>query len=123
MSRGCTVESCGSGEEALRIFQDKPGAFACVVTDFEMLAMDGLELGGRLRAMDPEVKMVLITGNPGALAGIDIRRHGFDCMLAKPFTLATIRECAKPRNFASIRRFPPPATMPDVSLRGRHIVF
>jgi len=89
---GCPVECCGSGEEALRIFAVGPDEFACVVTDLEMPGMDGLELASRLQAVAPEVKMLLVTGSPGVLDGTEIRGRGFECMLAKPFDLATIRE-------------------------------
>jgi CheY-like chemotaxis protein len=57
--------------------------------------MDGLELGSRLRALAPEVKLLLVTGSPGALEGTDIHGRGFECMLAKPYDLATIREALR----------------------------
>lgn len=92
---GCAVEYCRSGGEALRIFQTAPGAFTRVVTDFDMPGMNGLELADRLRALAPGVRMLLVTGCPGALNGTDVKQHGFDGVLAKPFDLAAIEEALK----------------------------
>ncbi len=89
---GCEVECCASGEEALKVLKNEPDAFACVVTDFEMPGMNGLELGSRLHAVAPEVRMLLVTGSPGAVDGADARRRGFDGLLAKPFDLAIMKE-------------------------------
>ena len=89
---GCPVQCCGNGDEALCALKNDPGAFACVITDFDMPGMNGLELGGHLRALAPDTKLLLMTGTPGALDDADIRRHGFECMLAKPFDLAAVKE-------------------------------
>jgi CheY-like chemotaxis protein len=105
---GCEAVCCSGGGEALRVFQGGPGAFACVVTDFEMPGMNGLELGDRLRALAPGVKMLLVTGSPGALNGTDVTQHGFDCILAKPFDLAAmddaLRRMLPASNAFSVRR-------------------
>lgn len=87
---GCEVECCGSGEEALRVIKEGAGEFACVITDLQMPGMSGLELGSRLRAFAPGVRMLLVTGSPGVLDGEDVQQRGFDAVLAKPFDLAAI---------------------------------
>ena len=88
----CPVRCCSGGEEALRLFADDPEAYTCVVTDFNMPGIDGLELGRRLRAIAPDVKLLLATGTPGALDGVDVRGRGFDRVLAKPFDMRLLRE-------------------------------
>jgi len=88
----CPVRCCSDGEEALRVFGNDPDAFACVVTDFNMPGIDGLELGRRLRALAPDVKLLLVTGNPCALDGIDVKERGFHRVLSKPFDMALLRD-------------------------------
>jgi CheY-like chemotaxis protein len=92
---GCATECCGSGDEALRVFQARPDEFACVVTDFNMPGMNGLELGDSLRALAPGLRMLLVTGSPGALDGAEVKQRGFDCLLAKPFDLAAIKDALR----------------------------
>ena len=97
---GCPAQCCSSGEEALRIFKDARGDFTCVISDLDMPGMNGLQLGSTLRAEAPGLKLLFMTGNPGALEWADISGHGFDCMLAKPFDMAIIGE--------TLRRLLPP---------------
>ncbi|HWB61303.1 MAG TPA: response regulator [Chthoniobacteraceae bacterium] len=87
---GLPAECCADGDEALRLFQRDPAAFAAVVTDYEMPGMNGLELGDRLRALAPGLKMLLATGNPGKLNATDVKQHGFDCVLVKPYALGSL---------------------------------
>jgi len=88
----CTVHCCGSGEEALGVFEGNPDAFACVITDLNMPGIDGLELGRRLHALSPGVKLVLMTGNTGSLNGVDTDKLGFHRVLEKPFGIELFRE-------------------------------
>jgi PAS domain S-box-containing protein len=57
---GHHVVPVGGGQEALRVFQ--PGGFDLVMTNIGMVGMTGWELAERLRARDPEVPLVFITG-------------------------------------------------------------
>lgn len=55
------VSAVADAEAALAFF--RPGAFDVVVTDHHMAAMTGLELLEQLRAIDPYVRRVLISGS------------------------------------------------------------
>jgi PAS domain S-box-containing protein len=57
---GHHVVPVGGGQEALRVFS--PGGFDLVMTNIGMVGMNGWELADRLRARDPEVALVFITG-------------------------------------------------------------
>jgi PAS domain S-box-containing protein len=57
---GHHVVTVGGGGEALRVFM--PGGFDLVMTNIGMAGMSGWELAERLRARDPQVPLVFITG-------------------------------------------------------------
>ncbi|HYB43130.1 MAG TPA: ATP-binding protein, partial [Candidatus Methylomirabilis sp.] len=57
---GHHVVPVGDGPDALRLF--RPGAFDLVLTNIAMAGMSGWELAEQVRADDPEVPLVFITG-------------------------------------------------------------
>jgi CheY-like chemotaxis protein len=60
--KGYRVSLACSGEQGLEAFQaDTPDL---VITDYTMPGMNGEELLGRLRALDPGLPAILISANP-----------------------------------------------------------
>ena len=57
---GYTVQIAANGEEGLKLFE--AGKFELVVTDYHMPLMDGLELLGRIRAVNPSSSKPSISG-------------------------------------------------------------
>ena len=83
------VQRCHSGTEALDTFAQTPDQFRFVITDLDMPGLNGLELCRRMRAMSPDLKIVLATGSSVAnKAGA--RQCGFCGLLAKPFPAAAL---------------------------------
>jgi|GEM_PF-636599 len=121
---GLPVRCCRSGGEAIRIFEESPESFACVITDFNMPGINGLELGGYLHEIAPEVKLLLVTGNPGAVNEGDLRRCSFAGLLPKPYSLTLLRE-ALAAILPDLNNFPAPATQdlykPGVSFPERSL--
>lgn len=76
-------------QEALTAFRAAPGEFEFVITDLDMPGMNGIELCRRLRALAPELKVVLATGN-GATHEAGARQCGFFGLLAKPFPATAV---------------------------------
>jgi CheY-like chemotaxis protein len=90
-SLGHAVETASSGEQALERFEAGSEA-DLVVLDLNMPGLDGLETLRSLRALRPELPVLICTGYvddriPGILARFEKVR-----VLAKPFTLAEIRQ-------------------------------
>jgi len=54
------VESASSGEEALQLLKEQP--FDCIVSDYQMPQMDGIELARRVREFSP-VPFIIYTGH------------------------------------------------------------
>ena len=75
---GYAAEPASGAGEALERF--RPGRYGLVVTDLTMPVMDGLQLARRLRALEPDLPVMLFSGgllaaDPGVeLAGIRIAR-------------------------------------------------
>jgi len=93
---GLNVLVAANGEEALALFESRAEEISAVLVDVNMPGMSGEELLGRLRAVDPDVRVVLSSGfRSNAIARLVASEPqvGF---VAKPFDLeqliGTLRE-------------------------------
>jgi CheY-like chemotaxis protein len=87
---GYGVQTCKDGVEALDVFQSTPGAFDIVITDYTMPHMTGVTLAARLRAIRPNIPLILCSGGNDMLhAGVAIEA-GFSEFLHKPVNLAEL---------------------------------
>ena len=77
---GYTVQIAANGEEGLKLFE--AGKFELVVTDYHMPLMDGLELLGRIRAVNPAMGVILLSGFVEPL-GLNESNTGADAVIAK----------------------------------------
>lgn len=77
------------GKEALKLFQDNP--IDLVLTDLKMEEMDGLELLTHVRAMDPEVVVIMMTAYASVETAVEAMRRGAYDYITKPFINDEIR--------------------------------
>lgn len=78
---GHRVKTFGSGACMLAAF---PGSEPhCIVVDYVMPLMDGIEVFRRLRALDVRAPVVLMTGDPGTLVRRRAQRLGLP-LIEKP---------------------------------------
>jgi CheY-like chemotaxis protein len=61
IGRNYDVSTASSGADGIKLFKEG-GAFAVVVSDFQMPGMNGAEFLKEIRAMDAEVVTMLLTG-------------------------------------------------------------
>jgi CheY-like chemotaxis protein len=80
---GYTVLTARNGYEALRILEERH--VDLIVTDIRMPEINGVELASRARAMQPDLRIVLITGFADAVSKTS---HG--TLLHKPFHAADL---------------------------------
>ena len=88
---GFTVEALALGEEALALAG--PGFAGAVVSDIRMPGMDGMTLLGRLRDIDAEIPVILVTGHAEVPLAVEAIRGGAYDFIEKPFVvqdLATV---------------------------------
>ena len=80
---GYSVATASNGEEAFaQIRMDRPDL---VISDVVMPRMDGLQLFARVRAIDPEIPIILITGHADVPMAIGALKDGAFDFLTKPF--------------------------------------
>ncbi|MGE0034406.1 MAG: response regulator [Xanthobacteraceae bacterium] len=88
---GHEVMMAKDGAEALDVLAREPGAFELLLTDIRMPVMDGIALALAATRDHPALTILLMTG----YADQRERAQGLDAIIhdvvAKPFTLATIR--------------------------------
>jgi CheY-like chemotaxis protein len=92
---GYQVVVATSAEEALEL-TEQDGGFALLVTDVVMPGMNGWELGKRLRARSPGLRVLYISGYTEDAAQEECIREPGSSFLQKPFLpvdlLSTLRK-------------------------------
>lgn len=77
---GCCVQIAVDGEEGLKLF--KLAKFDVVVTDYRMPGMNGGELIQRIRVLDPNARIILLSGFVEPL-GLTEQNTGADAVISK----------------------------------------
>jgi CheY-like chemotaxis protein len=79
---GYSVQIAINGEEGLKLFEGSN--FDVVVTDYRMPGMDGQQLIERIRQLDPNARVILLSGFVEPL-GLTEQNTGADAVIAKTF--------------------------------------
>jgi CheY-like chemotaxis protein len=87
---GHDVAVAPDGAEALDAL--RAGGFTLLVTDLLMPAMSGTELAKRARALDPNLRVIYISGFTDEQVGLGGTAGPRERFLAKPFTAAELAE-------------------------------
>ena len=80
---GHDVTVAANGEEGLELFQKEP--FPIVFTDIVMGDLNGLELLKKIKAIQPETQVIVITSHASLDTAINALRSGAYDYLVKPF--------------------------------------
>jgi two-component system, chemotaxis family, chemotaxis protein CheY len=84
---GHEVVEAVDGSAALKIF--KPGEFDIVTTDYVMPGMNGVEVARRLKQLQPDLPILMITAFPSELS---LRQNPADALVSKPFTIDQLHQ-------------------------------
>ena len=87
---GYTTLTAGDGAEALAIFSDQRKNIGAVITDIAMPNMDGPALVGSLRALDPQMYIIAMSGLLDEEQITELQDLGVRNFLLKPFTAETL---------------------------------
>jgi two-component system cell cycle sensor histidine kinase/response regulator CckA len=93
---GYEVECARDGPEAIDLYQiakHQGRSFDAVLLDLTIPGgMGGKEVATRLRGLDPSVVLIVSSGYSNIPIMSEFRRHGFDDVLSKPWTLEQLSE-------------------------------
>jgi DNA-binding response OmpR family regulator len=88
---GYQVQEAASGEDALDLM--KRSTFDVVLTDIRMPGLDGVELVRRIKDIDADTIVVLMTAYPSLGTAVEALRLGAHDYLIKPSSSQDIRQC------------------------------
>ncbi len=89
-SLGYTIVGKTSAKEALRIFSSAPHDFDMVLTDLTMPGLTGLELSERVKALRPEIPVILFTGYSDQVSKDAAVEAGIDEYCMKPISMSDL---------------------------------
>jgi len=89
-ARGLDVDTVDSGEGALEAAKDKD--FHAIILDLSMPGMDGIETLKRLRAQNPDLQIIVLTGRATVQKGVEAMKLGAMDFLEKPADIKEIME-------------------------------
>ena len=89
-AHGYDVLAAAEGTEAMALYASNKGKIALVITDLVMPFMDGPATMRALRKMDPEVKLLAVTGMPGKGKIAQIASEQQVTILSKPYSIRSL---------------------------------
>ncbi len=87
---GYTVLLASSGEQAIDLFYRRSNEIVAVVLDVVMPGMDGREVFHRLRAVNPNVKVIISSGYSREQDADDLLKLGAAGFVQKPYRIAEL---------------------------------
>ena len=84
---GYIVDMAADGAEAVKIFEQKSACIAVALVDLNMPVMDGRSTIRALKAINPSVRIITVSGSSGAAEPED---EITDLRLSKPYSMGTL---------------------------------
>lgn len=89
---GYAVLAANDGQEALEICEAFKDPIHLLLTDVRMPRMDGMELKRRVRALRPDVRVIVMSGETAQIIAAE---NTPDAFLRKPFVPPTLLKCVQ----------------------------
>jgi CheY-like chemotaxis protein len=89
---GYTVLQARYGYEALEIFKKSKNKISLVILDMRMPGMNGCEVYDRLKKIQPQVKIILVSGYIEQYVLDEFSQRNFNGYIEKPFKLKELSE-------------------------------
>jgi len=94
---GYEVVSCDSAEEAWALVQAEPSGYSLAVVDLNMPGMRGEELAERVLDSNEAIHLIVASGYPEELSGVQALDEKRVAFLHKPFTPDELAEAVSTR--------------------------
>jgi signal transduction histidine kinase/ActR/RegA family two-component response regulator len=94
---GFEVMQAANGASALQLYRDQTLAFHVIVTDVVMPQLSGPQLARAVRALNPEVGLVFMSGFPESMHGSHADEFGDAAYLTKPFSPQKLVQAVRER--------------------------
>src|SRR5271169_5383176 len=85
---GFISQSCGSGEEALKLLPKE--SFDAIISDLNMPGMSGMDLLAATRRLAPRTAFLMATGVSDVAVGVGAMKQGAADYLLKPFQMEAV---------------------------------
>ena len=92
VSGGYHVFSATDGENAVRVFRRDPKGIDLVLMDMTMPRMSGLDAFLEMKKLNPDVRVMILSGHSAEGTSNELRRHGIRGVLQKPITAQSLLE-------------------------------
>lgn len=92
MRYGFSVLTAEDGPAGIELFKANSESVDCIILDLSMPRMDGLETFRHLRAVRPDVKVILSSGYSAQSATEPFKGLGLSGFVSKPYTIDTLRD-------------------------------
>lgn len=89
-SRGLKVNSVTRGEDAITDVEGKN--YDAIIVDLAMPGIDGIETIKRIKEKQPDVEIIMLTGQATVEKSIEAMKHGARDLLEKPVDLEVLLE-------------------------------
>ncbi len=87
------VVAVSSGEEGIDVISNNDIGIVC--TDLGMPGMNGWEVSEKAKEINPDIKVILLTGWGSQIEKEEMKKHKVDGILSKPFTIKDFEEVLK----------------------------
>jgi CheY-like chemotaxis protein len=91
---GARAVAC-DGEEALRIFQERPAAIDLVLMDMDMPNLGGWAAAKVMRLARPELRVLITSGYMDPALGESLHEDGFSRFIAKPYSMIDLQAAVR----------------------------
>jgi DNA-binding NtrC family response regulator len=88
--RGLKVKTAGSGEDALAVVESED--FDLIILDLSMPGIDGIETLKRIKANNPDVETIMLTGQGSVRTSIQAMKLGAEDFLQKPVNISELMD-------------------------------
>jgi DNA-binding NtrC family response regulator len=88
--RGLKVSAVSSGEDAVK--EATQQEYDAIVVDLAMPGIDGLETLKRIKAVNPNAEIIMLTGQASVQSGVEAMKLGAGDYLQKPVDLTELME-------------------------------